>query len=133
MFFLIFSILIHFVWKKEAFVHSLSYTIILLVIPVLSMCLLLSKPILYLNINIPSAFFILAAFVLFINIMNYILFYNVLENEELRFQLTIQKEQIEFQRNKYEQLGAAYKIYVALCTTPKSICFILKIVLLRKI
>lgn len=77
--------------------------------------------------------FILAAFVLFINIMNYILFYNVLENEELRFQLTIQKEQIEFQRNKYEQLGAAYKIYVALCTTPKSICFILKIVLLRKI
>ncbi|RGR56058.1 GHKL domain-containing protein [Agathobacter rectalis] len=109
MFFLILSILIHFVWKKEAFVHSLSYTIILLVIPVLSMCLLLSKPILYLNINIPSAFFILAAFVLFINIMNYILFYNVLENEELRFQLTIQKEQIEFQRNKYEQLGAAYK------------------------
>ena len=109
MFFLIFSILIHFIWKKEAFVHSLSYTIILLVIPVLSMCLLLSKPILYLNINIPSAFFILAAFVLFINIMNYILFYNVLENEELRFQLTIQKEQIEFQRNKYEQLGAAYK------------------------
>lgn len=84
------------------------------------MCLLLSKPILYLNINIPSAFFILAAFVLFINIMNYILFYNVLENEELRFQLTIQKEQIEFQRNKYEQLGAAYKIYVALCTTPKA-------------
>ena len=36
MFFLIFSILIHFIWKKEAFVHSLSYTIILLVIPVLS-------------------------------------------------------------------------------------------------
>ena len=109
MLFLIFSILIHLVWKKEAFVHSLSYTIVLLVIPVLSTFLLLSKPILYLNINIPSAFFILAAFVLFINIMNYILFYNVLENEELRFQLTIQKEQIEFQRNKYEQLGAAYK------------------------
>lgn len=43
MFFLIFSILIHFIWKKEAFVHSLSYTIILLVIPVLSMCLLLSN------------------------------------------------------------------------------------------
>lgn len=41
--------------------------------------------------------------------MNYILFYNVLENEELRFQLTIQKEQIEFQRNKYEQLGVATK------------------------
>lgn len=96
MFFLIFSILIHFIWKKEAFVHSLSYTIILLVIPVLSMCLLLSKPILYLNINIPSAFFILAAFVLFINIMNYILFYNVLENEELRFQLTIQKNRLNF-------------------------------------
>ena len=36
MFFLIFSILIHFIWKKEAFVHSLSYTIILLVIPVLT-------------------------------------------------------------------------------------------------
>lgn len=109
MFFLIFSILIHFVWKKEAFVHSLSYTIILLVIPVLSMCLLLSKPILYLNINIPSAYFIFAAFILFTNIVNYILFYNVLENEELRLQLSVQKEQIEFQRNKYEQLGAAYK------------------------
>lgn len=40
--------------------------------------------------------FILAAFVLFINIMNYILFYNVLENEELRFQLTIQKNRLNF-------------------------------------
>lgn len=50
-----------------------------------------------------------AAFILFTNIVNYILFYNVLENEELRLQLSVQKEQIEFQRNKYEQLGAAYK------------------------
>lgn len=109
LFFLIFSILIHLIWKKETFIHSLSYTIVLLVTPLLSMCLLLSKPILYLNINIPSAYFILAAFVLFINIVNYILFYNILENEELRFQLAVQKEQIEFQRSKYEQLGAAYK------------------------
>ena len=109
LFFLIFSILIHLIWKKETFIHSLSYTIVLLVTPLLSMCLLLSKPILYLNINIPSAYFILAAFVLFINIVNYILFYNVLENEELRFQLAVQKEQIEFQHSKYEQLGAAYK------------------------
>ena len=56
-----------------------------------------------------SLFSQFAAFILFTNIVNYILFYNVLENEELRLQLSVQKEQIEFQRNKYEQLGAAYK------------------------
>ena len=71
--------------------------------------MLLSKPILYLNINLPSTYFILSAFVLFINFMNYILLYNVLDTEELRFQLEVQKEQLEFQRNKYKQLGEAYK------------------------
>ena len=80
---------------------------ILLIIPVLSICMLLSKPILYLNINLPSTYFILAAFVLFINFMNYILLYNVLDTEELRFQLAVQKEQLEFQRSKYQQLGEA--------------------------
>lgn len=109
LFFFFFSILIHLIWKRHTFVHSFTHTLILLVIPTLSMCLLISKPILYLNINLPSAYFILAAFVLFINLMNYILLYNVLQTEDLRFQLAVQKEQIEFQRNKYEQLGAAYK------------------------
>ena len=88
---------------------SFNYTMILLIIPVLSICMLLSKPILYLNINLPSTYFILAAFVLFINFMNYILLYNVLDTEELRFQLAVQKEQLEFQRSKYQQLGEAYK------------------------
>lgn len=95
--------------EKDSFFHSFNYTMILLIIPVLSICMLLSKPILYLNINLPSTYFILAAFVLFINFMNYILLYNVLDTEELRFQLAVQKEQLEFQRSKYQQLGEAYK------------------------
>lgn len=109
LFLFLFSMIIHLIWKRTTFFHSFNYTMILLIIPVLSICLLLSKPILYLNINLPSTYFILAAFVLFINFMNYILLYNVLDTEELRFQLEVQKEQLEFQRNKYKQLGEAYK------------------------
>ena len=109
LFLFLFSMIIHLIWKRTAFFHSFNYTMILLIIPVLSICMLLSKPILYLNINLPSTYFILAAFVLFINFMNYILLYNVLDTEELRFQLEVQKEQLEFQRNKYKQLGEAYK------------------------
>ena len=109
LFFFFFSMLMHIIWRKQTLVHSFTNTLILLVIPALSIGLLMSKPILYLNINLPYTYFILAAFVLFINLMNYILLYNVLQTEDLRFQLAVQKEQIEFQRNKYEQLGAAYK------------------------
>lgn len=104
-----FSMIIHIVWRTKRKINSFSYTLILLVIPILSVVFIMSKPILYLNINMPQTYFIIAAFVLFINLMNYIMLYNVLQNEDLRFQLTVQKEQIEFQRNKYEQLGAAYK------------------------
>lgn len=109
LFFFVFSILVHLIWKRQIFIHSLSYAVILLVIPAVSMCLMLTKPILYLNINLPSTYFLLAAFVLFINLMNYILLYNVLETEDLRFQLAVQKEQLTFQQNKYKQLGEAYK------------------------
>lgn len=104
-----FSMLLRLIWEKQTLVHSFTYTLILLVIPALSICLLLSKPILYLNINLPSTYFILTAFVLFINLMNYILLYNVLQTEELRFQIAVQNEQLEYQRNKYQQLGEAYK------------------------
>lgn len=69
-----------------------------------------------------------AAFILFTNIVNYILFYNVLENEELRLQLSVQKEQIEFQRNKYEQLGAAYKNIRSFMHDTKNTSFTLKTV-----
>lgn len=109
LFMFFFSMLIHLIWKKQTIVHSFAYPLVLLIIPVLSIGLLTLKPILYLNINLPSAYFILAAFVLFINLMNYILLYNVLETEDLRFQLAVQKEQLAFQQNKYKQLGEAYK------------------------
>lgn len=106
---------------------------ILLIIPVLSICMLLSKPILYLNINLPSTYFILAAFVLFINFMNYILLYNVLDTEKLRFQLAVQKEQLEFQRSKYQQLGEAYKNIRSFMHDTKSIYFTWKAALIIKI
>ncbi len=58
MFFLIFFNTDSFYLEKGGFCSFFKlYNNFLLVIPVLSMCLLLSKPILYLNINIPSAFF----------------------------------------------------------------------------
>lgn len=104
-----FSMLLHTVWKKQLFNHSFIYALVQLVMPALSTILLMSKPILYLNINQPSAYFMIAAFVLIINLMNYILLYNVLETEELRFQVMAQNDQLQLQKSKYQQLGAAYK------------------------
>lgn len=43
------------------------------------------------------------------SLCNNILLQNVLQSEELQTQLEIQSEQLEYQKNKYQQLGEAYK------------------------
>lgn len=95
--------------KEETIIHSKTYTMILLIVPLLSICVLLSKPLLIINISMPKTYFMLDSFLLFINIVNYILLQNVLQSEELQTQLEIQSEQLEYQKNKYQQLGEAYK------------------------
>ena len=48
------------------------------------------------------------------------------------FSLPSKKNRLNFSATNTSNWVLPTKIYVALCTTPKSICFILKIVLLRK-
>lgn len=105
----IFTMLLHLTWKRQAMVHSFTYTIILLIVPTSSLCMVMSKPFFDMNITMPITYFILVSFLLLFNIVNYILLQNVLQSEELQTQLEIQSEQLEYQKNKYQQLAEAYK------------------------
>ena len=109
LFIFIFTMLLHLFWKKQAQIHSATYTIFMLVVPLLSLCLIMSRPIFYLNVTMPMTYFLLVSFLLFINIANYLLLQNVMHTEELQSEIKILSEQMEYQRNKYQQLGEAYK------------------------
>ena len=109
LFMFIFTMLLHLFWKKQAQIHSATYTIFMLVVPLLSLCLIMSRPFFYLNVTMPMTYFLLVSFLLFINIANYLLLQNVLHTEELQSEIKILSEQMEYQRNKYQQLGEAYK------------------------
>ena len=57
----------------------------------------------------PDAYLILVIFLLIINIVNYILLQSVLKAESLAQEAGQLTEQVNYQRQKYQQLGDAYK------------------------
>lgn len=95
--------------RNQSQLRSTVYTIFLLVIPACSLGLILSKPFFNLNVTMPLTYFILISFLLFINMINYILLHNVLHTEELQSEVKMLSEQIDYQKNKYQQLGESYK------------------------
>lgn len=109
LFMFVITMIIYLLKKKHTEICSTIYTIFLLIIPTCSLCLVMSKPFFDLNISMPVTYFILISFLLFINMLNYILLQNVLRTEDLQSEIKILSEQIEYQKNKYQQLGESYK------------------------
>lgn len=104
-----FIMLLHIFWKRKSGIRSFTYAILLLFIPILSVCLALSPTCFELNLIAPNSYMILVLFLLVINIINYILLENVLKADDLEQKSKRLEEQITYQRQKYMQLGESYR------------------------
>lgn len=101
--------LLHNLRKSKNALHSITYSILLLLIPFLSICLILSPPYLDLIFSSPNTYILLLLFLLLINIANYILLENVLKLENYNQKNKHLEEQLSFQSQKYVQLSEAYR------------------------
>lgn len=109
LFLLLFIMIVHVIRRQKDNVKSKKYTFLLLLIPFLS-CILVMLPSFFdmAKIN-PNAYLVLVLFLLIINIVNYILLQSVLKAEALEQETRQLTQQIDYQRQKYQQLGDAYK------------------------
>ncbi len=103
------TMLLHVFWKRKSGIRSFTYTMLLLIIPALSLCLTLSPSCFELNLTNPDLYMTLVLFLLVINIANYVLLENVLKAETLEQKSKHLEKQITYQRQKYMQLGEAYR------------------------
>lgn len=95
--------------KISSGIRSTAYSFLLLLTPFLSLCLALSPPIFHLNLMMPQTYFLIIGFLLFVNILNYILIQYIQDSEALHSEIEILESQLSYQKNKYQQLGDAYK------------------------
>ncbi len=106
-FFLI--MLLHVFWRRKSGVRSFTYSMLLLLIPALSLFLTLSPSGFALRLTDPDLYMTLVLFLLIINIANYVLLENVLKAEALEQKAQNLEKQVTYQRQKYMQLGEAYR------------------------
>lgn len=106
---LLIIILLHTLRKNRNSLRSTTYSLLLLLIPLLSVCLILSPPYLDLIFSLPNTYILLLLFLLLINIVNYILLENVLKAENYSQKAKRLEEQLSFQSQKYVQLTEAYR------------------------
>lgn len=106
--FLLIMVLCIFVGRTTE-IHSVTYTLLLLLIPVLSESIALTPSFFSFQYSNPDAYLLLIFFLLIINIANYILLNNVLKAESLEQTEKQLRNQITYQHQKYTQLSEAYR------------------------
>ena len=106
---LLITMTIHIIKKEKREIKSKKYSALLFIIPFLSCILVFLPPFFDMNKQSPNAYLFLVIFLLVINIVNYVLLQNVLKAEYLTQEANMLTEQVNYQRQKYQQLGDAYK------------------------
>lgn len=106
---LLFVMIIHVIRRQKDNVKSKKYTILLILIPLLSCIMVVYPPFFDMANTNPNAYLVLVLFLLIINIVNYVLLQSVLKAEALEQETRQLTQQIDYQRQKYQQLGDAYK------------------------
>lgn len=104
-----FIMILHVIRQRKSVIQSKVYTFLLMFVPCLSLYLALSPQFFKLQLNMPDTYFVLVLFLLFINIINYVLLQSIIKAEELLFEKKLLNEQVELQRRKYQELGESYK------------------------
>ncbi len=97
------------VWKRKERVHSKMYSLLLIIIPLLSCVLFLMPPCSEMIVSNPQFYITLMLFLFVINVVNYVLLGNVLKAEELEQKNQMLDDQLLRQKQRYDQLGEAYR------------------------
>ncbi len=97
------------VWKRKERVHSKMYSLLLIIIPLLSCVLFLMPPCSEMIVSNPQFYITLMLFLFIINVVNYVLLGNVLKAEELEQKNQMLDDQLLRQKQRYDQLGEAYR------------------------
>lgn len=97
------------VWKRKEGVHSKMYSLLLTIIPLLSCALFLMPPCSEMIVSNPQFYIMLILFLFIINVVNYVLLGNVLKAEELEQKNQMLDDRLIRQRQRYDQLGEAYR------------------------
>lgn len=97
------------VWKRKEGVHSKMYSLLLIIVPLLSGALITMPPCSEMIVSNPQFYIVLLLFLFIINVVNYVLLGNVLKAEELEQKNQMLDDQLIRQRQRYDQLGEAYR------------------------
>ena len=97
------------VWKRKEGVHSKMYSLLLTIIPLLSCVLFIMPPCSGMIVSNPQFYIMLLLFLFIINVVNYVLLGNVLKAEELEQKNQMLDDQLIRQKQRYDQLGEAYR------------------------
>lgn len=107
----IFTLIVILFWNRHFKQYSnLQYNVMIITTPLLSLIIMINIPFHdILDSHDPSFFVLLYIVLAILNVVNYILFNNILKMSDLRYKYQKMEQQIGFQRDKYLQLSAAYK------------------------
>lgn len=97
------------VWKRKEEVHSKMYSLLLIIVPLLSGVLITMPPCSEMIVSNPQFYIVLLLFLFVINVVNYVLLGNVLKAEELEQKNQMLDDQLIRQKQRYDQLGEAYR------------------------
>ncbi len=97
------------VWKRKEKVHSKMYSLLLTIVPLLSVVLITMPPCSRMIVSNPQFYIVLLLFLFVINVVNYVLLGNVLKAEELEQKNQMLDNQLIRQKQRYDQLGEAYR------------------------
>lgn len=78
---------------------------VLLIVPMLSVYLLLSGPVLCLGVGVPSTFFVLTTFMLFVGVVGCVLFCGILRGRRLHFRLAVRGRRVRFRHGGCRRLN----------------------------
>ena len=127
------ALIVSMIWRRQFSIQSIRYHISLLVTPFISLLLMLLTPLEDIMLGNNRTFFLCLYLVLvLLNILNYRFIRTSLRQERELHKMEQMKQQIAFQKEKYLQLGAAYKTNRRLIHDTKKHYFILQEYLKQK-
>ena len=106
---LIFVLIVALIFKRIRISLSIVDISTILIIPVISMIITITPGIFELNKINPKSYSNLVNLLIAVNIVNFFMINEISKKEELQSQTKQLSRQIEFQQNKYVQLGESYK------------------------
>ncbi len=110
LFVLIFTYASNIFWNRHSKSYTKKYKLLVFVIPFITISIPMSIPLEILTLESATTFFLfLIIGIIVINIVNFVLFDNVLQLADLKLKYAREQTNVVLQQERYEQLSGAYK------------------------